>query len=84
VTPDGRALLVVQSNTGYRFRVDPHTGVATRVDLGGTLLTNGDGLLVQGRNQSLCRTESAPYRPVPHVRGHRRRRGQGAGLRIAG
>ncbi len=48
-TPDGSALLVVQSSTGYLFRVDPATGVATRVDLGDTLLTNGDGLLVEGR-----------------------------------
>lgn len=48
-TPDRRALLVVQSNTGYLFRVHPRTGVARRVDLGGTLLTNGDGLLVRGR-----------------------------------
>lgn len=47
-TPDGKALLVVQSNTGFLFRVDPRTGVARRVDLGGTLLTNGDGLLLQG------------------------------------
>jgi sugar lactone lactonase YvrE len=49
VSPDGRSLLVVQSNTGFLFRVDPRTGVATKVDLGGTLLTNGDGLLVEGR-----------------------------------
>ena len=49
LTPEGRALLVVQSGTGYLFRVDPGTGVARRVDLGGTLLTNGDGLLVRGR-----------------------------------
>jgi sugar lactone lactonase YvrE len=48
-SPDGRSLLVVQSNTGFLFRVDPGTGRATRVDLGGTLLTNGDGLLRQGR-----------------------------------
>jgi sugar lactone lactonase YvrE len=48
-TPDGRALLVVQSNTGLLFRVDPSSGEATRVDLGGTLLTNGDGLLVVGQ-----------------------------------
>ena len=48
-TPDGRALLVVQSTTGCLFRVDPRTGVATRVDLGGEILTNGDGLLVIGR-----------------------------------
>ena len=49
VTPDGRSLLVVQSATGFLFRVDPRTGDASRVDLGGTLLTNGDGLLVEGR-----------------------------------
>ncbi|WP_375423630.1 superoxide dismutase [uncultured Friedmanniella sp.] len=49
LAPDGRSLLVVQSNTGFLFRVDPRTGVARRVDLGSTLLTNGDGLLVQGR-----------------------------------
>ena len=48
-TPDGRGLLVVQTNTGLLFRVDPATGEATQVDLGGTLLTNGDGLLVVGR-----------------------------------
>jgi sugar lactone lactonase YvrE len=48
-TPDGRALLVVNSATGKLFRVDPQTGVATQVDLGGYALTNGDGLLVQGR-----------------------------------
>jgi sugar lactone lactonase YvrE len=48
-TPDGRALLVVQSATGFLFRVDPASGVATRVDLGGEILTNGDGLLVLGR-----------------------------------
>lgn len=47
-TPDGSALLVVQSNTGLLFRVDPATGVTTQVDLGGQLLTNGDGLLLNG------------------------------------
>ena len=48
-TPDRRALLVVQSSTGLLFRVDPSSGEATQVDLGGTLLTAGDGLLVVGR-----------------------------------
>jgi sugar lactone lactonase YvrE len=48
-TPDGTALLVVQSNTGGLFRVNPATGATTRVDLGGEVLTNGDGLLVLGR-----------------------------------
>jgi len=48
-TPDRRALLIVQSLTGLLFRVDPCTGVARTVDLGGEELPNGDGLLVQGR-----------------------------------
>ncbi|MFC0623718.1 SMP-30/gluconolactonase/LRE family protein [Kribbella deserti] len=50
LTPDGRSLLIVQSATGFLFKVDPSTGVTQRVDLGSptTLLTNGDGLLLLG------------------------------------
>lgn len=48
-TPDGKALLVVQSATGYLFRVDPRSGTARRVALGSTTLTNGDGMLRRGR-----------------------------------
>lgn len=48
-TPDRSALLVVQSVTGFLFRVDPATGEAVRVDLDGERLTNGDGLLTVGR-----------------------------------
>jgi sugar lactone lactonase YvrE len=43
------ALLSVQSATGKLFRIDPRTGVATEIDLGGVALTNGDGLLLKGR-----------------------------------
>jgi sugar lactone lactonase YvrE len=49
LTPDGRALIMVQSSTGFLLRVDPRTGVAAKVDLGGALMTNGDGLLLSGR-----------------------------------
>jgi sugar lactone lactonase YvrE len=48
-TPDGTALLVVQTNAGLLFRVDPATGVATSVDLGGELVSAGDGILLRGR-----------------------------------
>jgi hypothetical protein len=41
-------LLVVQSNTGLLFRVDPSTGETVQVDLGGYPLTNGDGLELRG------------------------------------
>jgi sugar lactone lactonase YvrE len=48
-TPDGRGLLIIQSNTGLLFRVDPATGATTAVDVGGVSLVNGDGLLLLGR-----------------------------------
>ena len=47
-TPDGRALLVINSSNGVLYRVDEH-GIATAVDLGGYVVTNGDGLLREGR-----------------------------------
>ena len=49
LTPDGRALIMVQSSTGFLLRVDPRTGVARRIDIGDALMTNGDGLLLLGR-----------------------------------
>jgi sugar lactone lactonase YvrE len=47
VSSDGW-LVVVQSNTGKLFRVDPDTGDATEVDLGGATVRNGDGLEIDG------------------------------------
>ncbi len=40
-------LLAVQSNTGLLFRINPWTGRTRTVDLGGYLLSNGDGLEVR-------------------------------------
>lgn len=48
-SPDGRTLLAVQSNTGVLWRIDPESGAAEPVDLGGATLVNGDGLLLHGR-----------------------------------
>ncbi|KJK47765.1 superoxide dismutase [Lentzea aerocolonigenes] len=42
-------LLAVQSNTGQLFRIDARTGKTINVDLHGQTLTNGDGLLREGR-----------------------------------
>ena len=47
-TPDGDGLIVMNSSEAALFRVDPGTGVAARVDLGGVPMTNGDGLLLVG------------------------------------
>jgi streptogramin lyase len=41
-------LIVAQSNTGLLFRVDPATGTATEIDLGGATLSNVDGLELHG------------------------------------
>jgi sugar lactone lactonase YvrE len=40
-------LLAVQTATGKLFRIDPATGEAKLVDLGGYVLENGDGLLLE-------------------------------------
>jgi hypothetical protein len=57
-TPDGRSLLVVQSNTGLLFRVNPATGAAGPVDLGGVSVLNGDGLLVENRTLYVVQNRS--------------------------
>lgn len=47
-TPSGDWLIVVNSTTGALFRVDPETGDATEIDLGGASVTAGDGILLHG------------------------------------
>jgi sugar lactone lactonase YvrE len=54
-TPDGRWLVIVNSNTGALYRVDPLTGEATQIDLGGEELTFGDGILLHGRTLYVVR-----------------------------
>jgi sugar lactone lactonase YvrE len=51
-------LILVQSNTGLLFRVDPRTGVARKIDLGSNLVTNGDGLELHGRTLYVVRNQS--------------------------
>jgi Cu-Zn family superoxide dismutase len=48
VTPDGRYLVAVQTNTGQLWRIDTATQEVREVDLGGTQVTGGDGLLLLG------------------------------------
>ena len=50
LTPNGRALLVVNTSPGTLFRVDPRHRRSDHGRSGGDyVLTNGDGLLVEGR-----------------------------------
>lgn len=48
-TPDGESLLIVSTFLGRLYRVDPDTGNATEVDLGGELLPCADGIVLRGR-----------------------------------
>ena len=48
-TPNGEQLIVVNATLGRLYVVDPATGVAQEIDLGGDDVTNGDGILLDGR-----------------------------------
>lgn len=49
-TPNGEILVIVQSVTGKLFQVEPETGHASLIDLGGEAVPNGDGLLLDGKS----------------------------------
>jgi len=57
-SPDGRTLLVIQSNTGELFAVSAKTGATKEVDLHGATLTNGDGLLRRGNTLYVVRNQN--------------------------
>lgn len=48
-TPNGRTLIVVNYYTGLLYTVDPDTGYATEIDLGGAIVPTGDGLVLRGK-----------------------------------
>jgi len=49
IASTGQMLIVVQSNTGFLFSVDPATGVTRKIDLGAETVVNGDGILLEGQ-----------------------------------
>jgi len=56
-TSNGEWLLIVQTVTGGLFRVDPQTGAAKQIDLGGATIPMGDGLLLAGSR--LCAVQKS-------------------------
>lgn len=54
-SPNDNYLIVVNSTTGILYRVDPISGNADEVDLGGEVLTAGDGVLLDGRTLYVVR-----------------------------
>lgn len=53
----GGSLILVQSNTGLLFRVNPKTGRAKTIDTGGYSVTNGDGLELRGSTLYVVRNQ---------------------------
>ena len=48
-TPNGKKLVLMNTVGGEVFTVDPDTGVASLIDLGGDTLPNGDGIVLDGK-----------------------------------
>ncbi len=48
-TPNGNGLIIVHSSRGELYFVDPQTGEASLIDLGGENVNSGDGLLLLDR-----------------------------------
>ncbi len=48
-TANGRTLIVVNYATGVLYNVNPNTGFATEIDLGGVEVPWGDGLVLNGK-----------------------------------
>jgi sugar lactone lactonase YvrE len=57
-TRDGKWLVIVQTNLGKLFRVEPRTGVTREIDLGGANVVNGDGILLEGRTLYVVQNRS--------------------------
>jgi hypothetical protein len=47
-TPNGKTLIIVQTNTGKLFTVDRSSGQTSEIDLGSDDVANGDGILLDG------------------------------------
>jgi hypothetical protein len=49
-TPDGKYLIIVQTNPGHLYRVEIGTWDVKRIDIGGAMVPAGDGVLLDGQN----------------------------------
>jgi sugar lactone lactonase YvrE len=56
-TPNGTWLIIVNSTVGALYRVEPLSGVATQIDLGGASVSAGDGLLLRGQTLYVVRNQ---------------------------
>jgi hypothetical protein len=59
-TSNGRTLIVVNSQTGKLFTVDPSTGDSALIDLGGASVPTGDGILLKGSTLYVMQNGNTP------------------------
>lgn len=52
---DGGTLFIVNSSSGVLYAVDPASGDSSPIDLGGALVTSGDGIVLEGRTMYVVR-----------------------------
>jgi hypothetical protein len=57
IVAKGNFLIMVQSNTGKLFRVDPKTGDTRTIDTGGYSVANGDGLALHNGRLYVVRNQ---------------------------
>jgi sugar lactone lactonase YvrE len=56
-TSDRKTLIAVNSTAGELYAIDPATGIATAIDLGGATVMAGDGILLSGRTLYVVRNQ---------------------------
>jgi sugar lactone lactonase YvrE len=63
-TPDGKYLIVVQSNTGKLFRITVADKAVAEINLNGATVKNGDGILLDGQTLYVVRNQDVVIVPV--------------------
>lgn len=53
-TPNGKDLVLVNTSSGILYHVDPATGYATSIDLGGESMLFGDGIMLEENQDGFC------------------------------
>lgn len=66
-TPDGGTLIVVNYVLGRLYTVDPATGYATEIDLGGVSVEYGDGLILRGKTLYVVQNFVVPFTSLGQI-----------------
>ena len=65
--PSDGTLIVVNYFSGLLYTVDPDTGFATEIDLGGVSVPFGDGLVLRGKTLYVVQNFATPFQPPGQI-----------------